>query len=70
MCQNSTIFAKKTNRSGTLTLGSLYPHVNRSKTVPTSHPEIITENFNQWQTLGRAKGGASPPPIIFTEALV
>ena len=24
---------------------SLYPHVNRSKTVPTGHPEIITENF-------------------------
>ena len=26
---------------------SLYPHVNRSKTVPTGHPEIITENFKE-----------------------
>ena len=26
---------------------SLYPHVNRSKTVPTGHPKIITENFDQ-----------------------
>ena len=26
---------------------SLYPHVNRSKTVPTGHPEIITENFDE-----------------------
>ena len=26
---------------------SLYPHINRSKTVPTGHPEIITENFDQ-----------------------
>ena len=26
---------------------SLYPHVNRSKAVPTGHPEIITENFNE-----------------------
>ena len=25
---------------------SLYPHVNRSKTVPTGHPKIITENFD------------------------
>ena len=26
---------------------SLYPHVNRSKTVPTGHPEIITENYEE-----------------------
>ena len=26
---------------------SLYPHVNRSKTVPIGHPEIITENFDE-----------------------
>ena len=26
---------------------SLYPHVNRLNTVPTSHPEIITENFDE-----------------------
>ena len=26
---------------------SLYPHINRSKTVPTGHPEIITENFDE-----------------------
>ena len=26
---------------------SLYPHVNRSKTVRTGHPEIITENFDE-----------------------
>ena len=26
---------------------SLYPHVNRSKTVPTGHPKIITENFDE-----------------------
>ena len=25
---------------------SLYPHVDRSKTVPTGHPEIITKNFD------------------------
>ena len=27
---------------------SLYPHVNRSKTVPTSHPEI-TENYRKFR---------------------
>ena len=26
---------------------SLYPHVNRFKTVPIGHPEIVTENFDQ-----------------------
>ena len=26
---------------------SLYPHVNRTKTVLTGHPEIITENFDE-----------------------
>ena len=26
---------------------SLCPHVNRSKTVPIGHPEIITENFDE-----------------------
>ena len=26
---------------------NLYPHVNRSKTVPVGHPEIITENFEE-----------------------
>ena len=27
-------------------------------------------SFKQWRTLGGAKGGASPPPIIFTKELV
>ena len=26
---------------------SLYPHINRSKTEPTNHPEVITENFDE-----------------------
>ena len=45
--QNCTIVAKETSKSGTVDFTSLYPHVNRLKTVPTGHPEIITENFDE-----------------------
>ena len=47
MQPNCTIVAKETSESGTLTLPAYTPPVNRSKTVPTGHPEIITENFDE-----------------------
>ena len=46
---------------------SLYPHVNRSKTVPTGHPEIITENFDEDVSnyFGLIKCTVSPPRGLF-----
>ena len=46
---------------------SLYPHVNRSKTVPTGHPEIITENFDEniSNYFGLIKCTVLPPRGLF-----
>ena len=48
MQPNCFIAAKVKNKSSMcVDFTSLYPHVNRSKTVPTGHPEIITDNFDE-----------------------
>ena len=46
---------------------SLYPHVNRSKTVPIGHPEIITENFDEniSNYFGLVKCTVLPPRGLF-----
>ena len=46
---------------------SLYPHVNRSKTVPTGYPEIIIENFDQdiSNYFGLIKCTVLPPRGLF-----
>ena len=50
---------------------SLYPHVNRSKTVPTGHPEIITENFDEdiSNYFGLVKCTVLPPRGLFHPVL-
>ena len=50
---------------------SLYPKVNRSKTVPTGHPEIITENFNEDVSnyFGLIKCTVLPPRGLFHPVL-
>ena len=50
---------------------SLYPHVNRSKTVPTGHPEIITENFDEDLSnyFGLIKCTVLPPCGLFHPVL-
>ena len=50
---------------------SLYPHVNRSKTVPTGHPEIITENFDEDISyyFGLIKCTVLPPRGLFHPVL-
>ena len=50
---------------------SLYPHVNRSKTVPTGHPEIITENFDEDVSnyFGLIKCTVLPPRGLFHPVL-
>ena len=50
---------------------SLYPHVNRSKTVPTGHPKIITENFDQNVSnyFGLIKCTVVPPRALFHPVL-
>ena len=50
---------------------SLYPHVNRSKTVPTDHPEIITENFDEDVSnyFGLIKCTVLPPRGLFHPVL-
>ena len=50
---------------------SLYPHVNRSKTVPTGHPEIITENFDEdiSNYFGLIKCTVLPPRGLFHPVL-
>ena len=50
---------------------SLYPHVNRSKTVPTGHPEIITENFDEDVSnyFGLIKCTVLPPRGLFHAVL-
>ena len=50
---------------------SLYPHVNRSKTVPTGHPEIITENFDEDLSnyFGLIKCTVLPPRGLFHPVL-
>ena len=50
---------------------SLYPHVNRSRTVPTGHPEIITENFDQNVSnyFGLIKCTVLPPRGLFHPVL-
>ena len=51
---------------------SLYPHVNRSKAVPTDHPEIITENFHKDVSnyFGLIKCTALPPRGLFHPVLL
>ena len=46
---------------------SLYPHVNRSKTIPTGHPKITTENFDQNVSnyFGLIKCTVVPPHALF-----
>ena len=46
---------------------SLYPHANRLKTVPTSHTEIITENFDKDMSnyFGLVKCIVLPPRGLF-----
>ena len=50
---------------------SLYSHVNRSKTVPTGHPKIITENFDQNVSnyFGLIKCTVVPPRALFHPVL-
>ena len=50
---------------------SLYPYVNRSRTVPTGHPEIITENFDQNVSnyFGLIKCTVLPPRGLFHPVL-
>ena len=50
---------------------SLYPHVNRSKTVLTGHPEIITENFDEdiSNYFGLMKCTILPPRGLFHPVL-
>ena len=50
---------------------SLYPHVNWSKTVPTGHPEIITENFDEYNSnyFGLIKCTVLPPCGLFHPVL-
>ena len=50
---------------------SLYPHVNRSRTVPSGHPEIITENFDQNVSnyFGLIKCTVLPPRGLFHPVL-
>ena len=50
---------------------SLYPHVNRSKTVPTWHPEIIAENFGEDVSnyFGLIKCTVLPPRALFRPVL-
>ena len=50
---------------------SHYPHVNRSKTVPTGHPEIITENFKEDVSnyFGLIKSTVLPPGGLFHPVL-
>ena len=50
---------------------SLYPHVNRSKTVPTNHPEVITENFDEdiSNYFGLIKCTVLPPRGLFHPVL-
>ena len=50
---------------------SLYPHVNRSKTVPVGHPEIITENFDEdiSNYFGLIKRAILPPRGLFHPVL-
>ena len=50
---------------------SLYLHVNRSKTVPTGHPKIITENFDHDVSnyFGLIKCMVEPPRALFHPVL-
>ena len=68
---NCTIVAKETSKSGTWTLPAYTPHVNRSKTVPTGHPEIITENFDEdiSNYFGLIKCTVLPPRGLFHPVL-
>ena len=50
---------------------SLYPHVNRPKTVPTNHLEVITENFDEdiSNYFGLIKCMVLPPRGLFHPVL-
>ena len=69
---NCIIAAKVTNKSSMcVDFTSLYPHVNRSKTVPTGHPKIITDNFDEDVSnyFGLIQCTVLPPRALFHPVL-